>query len=180
MQVIDTNKEIKQMTPADTGGNNLFPVFLKLEEMNLLIVGGGNVGLEKLQAVLHNSPGTRIKLVAATINNEIKQLAATHPNIELTEQLFQNPMLEGADIVIVAVNDIPTSETIRIEAKKLGKLVNVADKPELCDFYLSSVVKKGNLKIAISTNGKSPTAAKRLKEVLNNSLPAELDDVFKT
>jgi uncharacterized membrane protein YfcA len=57
--------------------------------------------------------------------------------------------------------------------------VNVADKPELCDFYLSSVVKKGNLKIAISTNGKSPTAAKRLKEVLNNSLPAELDDVIQ-
>jgi siroheme synthase-like protein len=111
MQVIDTNKEIKQTMPADTGGNNLFPVFLKLEEMNLLIVGGGNVGLEKLQAVLYNSPGTRIKLVAATINNEIKQLAATHSNIELTEQLFQNPMLEGADIVIVAVNDIPTSET---------------------------------------------------------------------
>jgi siroheme synthase-like protein len=179
MQVIDTNKEIKQTMPVDTGGNNLFPVFLKLEEMNLLIVGGGNVGLEKLQAVLHNSPGTRIKLVAATINNEIKQLAATHPNIELTEQLFQNPMLEGADIVIVAVNDIPTSEIIRLEAKKRGKLVNVADKPELCDFYLSSVVKKGNLKIAISTNGKSPTAAKRLKEVLNNSLPAELDDVIQ-
>jgi siroheme synthase-like protein len=179
MQVIGTNKELKQTAPAATGGNNLFPVFLKLEEMNLLIVGGGNVGLEKLQAVLQNSPGTRIKLVAATINNEIKQLAATHSNIELTEQLFQNTMLEGADIVIVAVNDIPTSETIRVEAKKLGKLVNVADKPELCDFYLSSVVKKGNLKIAISTNGKSPTAAKRLKEVLNNSLPAELDDVIQ-
>ena len=178
MQVIDTNKEIKQPVPADTG-NNLFPVFLKLEEMNLLIVGGGNVGLEKLQAVLHNSPGTRIKLVAAAINSEIKKLAETHANIELSEQLFQNAMLEGADIVIVAVNDIATSEIIRNEAKKMGKLVNVADKPELCDFYLSSVVKKGNLKIAISTNGKSPTAAKRLKEVLNNSLPAELDEVIQ-
>lgn len=88
-------------------------------------------------------------------------------------------MLEGVDIVIAAVNDIPTSEAIRNAAKAQGKLVNVADKPELCDFYLSSVVKKGNLKIAISTNGKSPTAAKRLKEVLNNALPAELDDVIQ-
>ena len=75
-------------------------------------------------------------------------------------------MLDGADIVIVAVNDVATSEAIRNAAKAQGKLVNVADKPELCDFYLSSVVKKGNLKIAISTNGKSPTAAKRIKEVL--------------
>jgi siroheme synthase-like protein len=167
------------MPPADTGGNNLFPVFLKLEEMAVLIVGGGNVGLEKLQAVLHNSPGTKIRLVAQTINPEIKQLAERHANLELTEALFEKTMLQGVDITIVAVNDIPTSEAIRLEAKKQGKLVNVADKPELCDFYLSSVVKKGNLKIAISTNGKSPTAAKRLKEVLNNSLPAELDEVIQ-
>ena len=63
------------------------------------------------------------------------------------------------------------SSQIRDEAKSRGKLVNVADKPELCDFYLSSVVKKGDLKIAISTNGKSPTTAKRLKEVLQEALP---------
>lgn len=160
-------------------GNNLFPVFLKLEALSVLIVGGGNVGLEKLHAVLSNSPATKIRLVASTINNEIKTLAAEHANIELQEELFQNPMLDGADIVIVAVNDVATSEVIRNAAKAEGKLVNVADKPELCDFYLSSVVKKGALKIAISTNGKSPTAAKRLKEVLNHALPAELDDVIE-
>jgi siroheme synthase-like protein len=56
--------------------------------------------------------------------------------------------------------------------------VNAADKPDLCDFYLSSVVKKGNLKIAISTNGKSPTVAKRLKEIFNNLLPEEIDEVL--
>jgi uncharacterized protein len=63
-------------------------------------------------------------------------------------------------------------------AKEKGKLINVADKPDLCDFYLSSVVQKGNLKIAISTNGKSPTAAKRLKEVMQEVLPHELNDVI--
>jgi len=57
-------------------------------------------------------------------------------------------------------------------------LVNAADKPDLCDFYLSSVVQKGDLKIAISTNGKSPTIAKRIKEVLNDSLPAEIDELL--
>ena len=57
-------------------------------------------------------------------------------------------------------------------------MVNVADTPELCDFYLGSIVKKGNLKIAISTNGKSPTIARRLKEIFSESLPDQLDDVL--
>jgi len=176
---VQTTNEKAPASLQANEGNNLFPVFLKLETMQLLIVGGGNVGLEKLTAVLANSPATKIRLVAETIHAEIKTLAAKHATIELTEALFQNAMLDGADLVIIAVNDVPTSEAIRNAAKAQGKLVNVADKPELCDFYLSSVVKKGNLKIAISTNGKSPTAAKRLKEVLNNALPAELDDVIQ-
>ncbi|MBC7873910.1 MAG: TSUP family transporter, partial [Ferruginibacter sp.] len=70
-------------------------------------------------------------------------------------------------------------EQVRMMAKKRGLLVNVADTPELCDFYLGSIVQKGNLKIAISTNGKSPTAAKRIKEVLHEALPGELDEVIE-
>lgn len=178
MQATQQSSDVAE-TQAAIKGNNLFPVFLKLEEMAVLIVGGGNVGLEKLHAVLQNSPAAKIRLVAGSINAEIKNLATLHHNIELREELFQNPMLDGADIIIVAVNDLATSEEIRNAAKAKGKLVNVADKPELCDFYLSSVVKKGNLKIAISTNGKSPTAAKRLKEVLNHALPEELNDVIE-
>ncbi len=158
--------------------NNLFPVFLKLEQMTILIVGGGNVGLEKLNAVLYNSPSAKILLVGILIKQEIKELASHHRNIRLLEKNFEPDDLVNADVVIVAVNNLSTSELIRDEAKVLGKLVNVADKPELCDFYLSSVVRKGNLKIAISTNGKSPTIAKRLKETFNEVLPAELDEVL--
>ena len=68
----------------------------------------------------------------------------------------------------------------RDAANEKGILVNAADKPELCDFYLGSVVQKGNLKIAISTNGKSPTIAKRLKEVLNETLPDEIDTLLNS
>ena len=87
--------------------------------------------------------------------------------------------MEDADIVIAAVNDITISEQIRDDAHRAGKLVNVADKPELCDFYLSSVVKKGDLKIAISTNGKSPTVAKRLKEQISEMMPDEIENVLE-
>ncbi|MES1216764.1 MAG: TSUP family transporter, partial [Bacteroidota bacterium] len=78
----------------------------------------------------------------------------------------------------VAVNDKALAGQIKKDANEKGLLVNVADKPELCDFYLGSVVKKGSLKIAISTNGKSPTIAKRLKEVINDMIPHEMESVL--
>lgn len=158
--------------------NKLFPVFLKLEQLRVLIVGGGKVGLEKLHALVHNSPATNVTLVGTEISHAIKTLVQEYPNVQLYERPFEDSDIEGNDIVIVAVNKRELSAAIYERAKFAGKLVNVADTPDLCDFYLSSIVKKGNLKLAISTNGKSPTAAKRLKEVLNDALPAELDEVI--
>ncbi len=158
--------------------NELFPVFLKLEKLSLLIVGGGYVGMEKLTAVLQNSPEANVKLVATVIGDEIKTLSKNYPKLILIERPYQSNDIDGADIVIAAVNDRTISEQVVADAKQKNKLVNAADKPDLCDFYLSSVVQKGNLKIAISTNGKSPTIAKRIKEVLNEIMPDELDAVL--
>jgi len=158
--------------------NKLFPVFLKLEQLSVLIVGGGTVALEKLTALLQNSPAVAIRLVAVNISDPVRNLAAHHPNIELVEGYYRPEHLRYMNVVVVAVNDSDTSEAICKEAREAKLLVNVADKPELCDFYMSSIVKKGNLKIAISTNGKSPTIAKRLKETLNDALPDQLDDIL--
>jgi uncharacterized protein len=158
--------------------NKLFPVFLKLENLSVLIVGGGKIGLEKLNAILSNAPATKIKLVAINISAEIKQLLANYPNLQWNERVFLPDDVDGTDVVIVAINDKNESTRIRNVAKEKGKLVNVADKPELCDFYMSSIVQKGNLKIAISTNGKSPTIAKRLKDLFNEFLPEELDELL--
>ena len=165
--------------PKAIFGNNLFPVFLKLEDLRVLIVGGGNVGLEKLQAVLVNSPATHVRLVAPSICDPIKEIAATNHHVELIESVYNNSDLDDCDIVIAAVNNEIISELIRKDAKEKGKLINVADNPELCDFYLGSVVKKGNLKIAISTNGKSPTIAKRLREHLNTIIPDEIENLLQ-
>ncbi len=158
--------------------NNLFPVFVKLEHLRLLIVGGGHVGLEKLQGVLQNSPATAITLVAPVISDAVRALAAQHPNVRLVVRAYQRGDLDAADIAIVAVNDRAVSEGVAKDAREAGVLVNVADTPDLCDFYLSSVVRKGNLKIAISTNGKSPTIAKRLKEELGGMIPDEMENVL--
>jgi uncharacterized protein len=173
---MDKKTPVIQMVKQEV--NELFPVFLKLENLTVLIVGGGKVGLEKLHAVVNNSPATAITLVAEEVSHAIKTLAEDHPNVQWYERSYDETDIEGHDIVIVAVNDREISGLIHAQAKRQGKLVNVADTPDLCDFYLSSIVKKGNLKLAISTNGKSPTAAKRIKEVLNEALPEELDEVI--
>jgi len=159
--------------------NNLFPVFLKLEELHTLIIGGGYVGTEKITAVLSNSPNARITLVAPEINNSIIRLSKNCKNVALVYRKFIDEDVLGKDIVIVATNDKPENERIWQVAKKNKVLCNVADTPKLCDFYLSSVVQKGNLKIAVSTNGKSPTIAKRIKEVLQESFPDNLEQVME-
>ncbi|MCE7065552.1 bifunctional precorrin-2 dehydrogenase/sirohydrochlorin ferrochelatase [Dyadobacter sp. CY326] len=159
--------------------NNLFPIFLKLENLHTLIVGGGYVGLEKITAVLDNSPLAKVTLVSPDIRQEIRDIASQNSRISLIERKFEDTDLLAKDIVIVATND--KEENIRIASIARAKniLTNVADTPAICDFYLSSVVRKGNLKVAISTNGMSPTLAKRLKEVLGEALPDNLETAME-
>lgn len=176
---MSTPESISSSPAGIKDDNRLFPIFLKLENLSLLIVGGGNIGLEKLRAVLSNAPATRIRIVAKQLSEAVIREVADHPNISVAEKAYEPGDLDEADIVIVAVNDIPTAKQISRDARQKGKLVNVADKPELCDFYLSSVVQKGNLKIAISTNGKSPTIAKRLKEAIQHMIPDEMESVLQ-
>lgn len=159
--------------------NRLYPIFLKLEELELLLVGAGNVGLEKLNSLLSNSPDAKITIVAPVIKEEVKRLLQNHPSCILIQRSFEETDLNNKDLVVLATDDKELHKRIKSLAEEKGILVNVADTPELCDFYLGSIVQKGNLKIAISTNGKSPTAAKRIKEVLNKALPGELDDVIE-
>lgn len=160
------------------GGNRLFPVFLKTETLRLVIIGGGVVGLEKLRAVLANAPASPVRLISITICDEIKELTTEYENLELFERPYTPADFEFCDLIIAAVNDQQMATTIRNDAKFANRLVNVADNPALCDFYLSAVVQKGDLKIAISTNGKSPTLAKRLKEILVDTLPEEIDSLM--
>jgi len=158
-----------------SAGNQLFPVFLKLNELHIVLIGAGNVGLEKLNAILNNSPFTRVTIIAEDIIPGIYALVVDFPQINIIQKSFADTDLDDANLVIAATNNSELNKRIREAAHQRKLLINVADKPELCDFYLGSVVHKGDLKIGISTNGKSPTIAKRLKEVLNESLPAALD-----
>ena len=159
--------------------NELFPVFLKLNQFNVLIIGGGVVGLEKLTAILKNSPRANVTIVSYFFSEELKMFVKDNSNISLIEGGFEEYHLKDKNIVISALNDIEISAKIKVIVNKHGLLYNAADKPELCDFYLGSTVTKGNLKIGISTNGKSPTMAKRIKETLNDVFPDETQEVLE-
>lgn len=158
--------------------NNLFPVFLKLESLDMLIVGGGHVGLEKLSAVLKNSPTARVTLVARTIQKAIWELASGYPQVKLFERNFKLWDLWDKDLVLLATDNRSLHESIRKFARSRRLLINVADTPDLCDFYLGSVVTRGNLKIGVSTNGKSPTIAKRIREYLEEALPDDTNELL--
>lgn len=158
--------------------NNLFPIFLKLEALETLIVGGGPVGLEKLNAILKNSPGARVTLVARHIQQSVRDLAVDRPNVTLHERNFKLWDLWGKDLVLLAANNRSLHESILKFARNRHLLVNVADTPDLCDFYMGSVVTKGNLKIGVSTNGKSPTISKRLREYLEEAIPDNTDELL--
>ena len=158
--------------------NNLFPIFLRLESLETLIVGGGHVGFEKLSAILKNSPSASVTLVARTIQGPIRELAHNHPRVKLHERNFKLWDLWDKDIVLLATDNRNLHENIRNFARTKRILVNVADTPDLCDFYLGSVVTRGNLKIGVSTNGKSPTISKRMREYLEEAIPEETNELL--
>ncbi|WP_185853064.1 precorrin-2 dehydrogenase/sirohydrochlorin ferrochelatase family protein [Blattabacterium cuenoti] len=162
--------------------NRLFPIFLQLERLSFLIIGFnywcGKTALEKLKTVLRNNPDTEVNLIASHIDKKVYELANIFNSIRLTKKIYGSSDLKNMDVIIVAVNDSMLSKRIKKDAKKMHTLINVSDIPELCDFYLGSIVQKGNLKIAISTNGKSPTIAKRLKDIFSEVLLHKLDEVL--
>jgi precorrin-2 dehydrogenase / sirohydrochlorin ferrochelatase len=170
LKIMQNNKEIK---------NRLFPVFLKLEELDVLLVGGGNVGLEKLSAMLNNSPDTKVTMVADMFRDELREYVKNYPNVTLIERKFEFNDLNNRDLVILSTDNPDLHASIKRVTAERHILCNVADTPDLCDFYLGSIVQKGDLKIGISTNGKSPTMAKRMREFLDDIIPENVQQLLE-
>ncbi|MFC5047136.1 bifunctional precorrin-2 dehydrogenase/sirohydrochlorin ferrochelatase [Aquimarina hainanensis] len=158
--------------------NNLYPVFLKLKNLKVLIVGGGNVAEEKLTFLLKSSPDANITIVAPEFGQGTKKLASDF-GVKMITKKYKKKFLKGKHIAI-ATTDVP-AVNIKVfeDCQKKNILVNVADNPPYCDFYMGGVVTKGNVKIAISTNGKSPTTAKRLRQFFEEVIPENIDDLVK-
>lgn len=157
--------------------NNLYPIFLKVSQLNVLIIGGGSVALEKLSFLLKSSPDAQVTMIALEFKDELITLASWHDVLLVHNTYYVSSHLEDQHLVIAATNDHEVNTRIHNDAKERHLLVNVADTPELCDFYLGGIVTKGDIKIAISTNGKSPTMAKRLRQFFEEVIPEEINDL---
>lgn len=159
--------------------NELYPIFLKLHNLSVLIVGGGNVGLEKLSFLLKSSPNAKVEVVAPHFMDELVTLAENHPSVKLTKRKFKKKMLKKRNMVIACTNDLKVNKRVYNLSRKRYLICNIADTPDLCDYYLGGIVTKGNVKIAISTNGKSPTTAKRLREFFEEVIPEDINQMVQ-
>ncbi|QLE03121.1 bifunctional precorrin-2 dehydrogenase/sirohydrochlorin ferrochelatase [Galbibacter sp. BG1] len=158
--------------------NELYPVFLKVNYLNTLIVGGGNVALEKLTFLLKSSPNANVQMVAPFFREETIAKANAH-GVQMVEGEYEEKYLEGKHIAIATTDKEEVNVQVYNDCKKRNTLVNVADNPPYCDFYMGGIVTKGNVKIAISTNGKSPTTAKRLRQFFEEVIPENIDDLVQ-
>ena len=158
--------------------NNLYPIFLKVKNLEVLIVGGGFVAEEKLTFLLKSSPDANVTMVSPMFREGTIELAKKG-NVTLVNKKYSRRYLKGKHMV-VATTDIPeVNVKVYKDCRKRSILVNVADNPPYCDFYMGGIVTKGNVKVAISTNGKSPTTAKRLRQFFEDVIPENIDDLVK-
>ncbi len=158
--------------------NELYPIFLKVSKLNIMIIGGGSVGFEKLSFLLKSSPNANVVVAAEDFSKEIIALANKY-KIPLMWRPYSKNLLHKQHMVIAATNNNEVNREIHHDAKAKQLLINVADTPDLCDFYLGSIVTKGNVKVAISTNGKSPTMAKRLRQFFEDVIPENVDELVE-
>lgn len=150
-----------------------FPFFVNLTNLHGVVVGGGNIALEKVMRLAEYD--CSLTVIATTICDGIK---AYSKDIELIESEYSEDILDSADYVIAATNITELNERIYRDAKKRGKLINVVDVPDKCDFIFPSVLHRDKLIIGISTSGAGPQVAIRLKNKINEIIPDNIEEIL--
>jgi siroheme synthase-like protein len=145
-------------------GKVFYPVFLDLEGRRCLVVGGGPVGTEKVEKLLEH--GAVVRLVAPRITDALARLAAAGEIAEHLARPYRPEDLDGCFLVIAATNLDAINRMVWQDAEARGLPVNVVDVPPLCNFIVPSVVRRGELALAVSTGGASPVVAKHIRREL--------------
>ncbi len=145
--------------------NKLFPIFLKLKNKRVLVIGGGLIALQKMQTLINTE--AELTVLAPTIIDEVRALTGEFPNKRRID-FIERDYIQGDEVgyyMVIAATDIPElNNSIANRARDQMILANSVDEPDYCDFYVPSVVEAGDIKIAISTNGKAPAVAQRIRK----------------
>ena len=146
----------------------LFPMFLKLEGRNCLVLGAGSVGEQKVRSLL--DCGAQIRVIAPFASEAVQEWAK-NGSLTWLQRSFEFSDLEGVFLVVAATSDVEVNHAIYREARAREILCNVVDDPPHCDFYYPAIVRRGQLQIAISTAGLSPALAQRIRKQLEEEFP---------
>ena len=156
--------------------NTKFPIFLKPENLTFNVFGGSEIAEEKLHFLLKSSPHATVRVFASAFTEPVQALIDKHANVRAIPRWRAWPWDVGRnDVSIVATiepREVRWSERL---GRLMGHLLNVADVPDRCDFYMGGIVTNGSLKLAISTDGKAPILAKRMREWLEDVLPKDVE-----
>ncbi|MBN2405804.1 MAG: bifunctional precorrin-2 dehydrogenase/sirohydrochlorin ferrochelatase [Coriobacteriia bacterium] len=147
-----------------------YPVYLDLGEKLAVVVGGGAVAARKIRTLVEY--GARVVVVAPEVVDELEQMA-TEGLVEIQRRGYVRGDLDQAFLVVCATDSEETNRAVYDEAQQRGCLVNVVDVPELCNFIVPSIVRRGQLQLAISTGGAAPTVAKRLRRHVEDHVGQE-------
>ncbi len=150
---------------------SLLPIFLKLEGRPCLVVGAGEIALSKIESLLE--AGARVRVVAPEAREEVRGLASAG-KIDWIARAYETSDLDDTFLVIAATNVPDVNHAVYEEAVRRNILCNAVDDPPFCDFYFGSIVRRGELQIAISTAGESPAVAQRLRREIDAQLPPDL------
>jgi precorrin-2 dehydrogenase/sirohydrochlorin ferrochelatase len=150
-----------------------YPVHLDIKNRNCLIVGGGAVGTRKVKTLMEC--GARVTVVSPEPTPQLTRLAS-EGSVTLKKRAYRNDDLTGMFMVIGATDDERLNRQISRDAEQAHILCNIADRPEVCNFILPSIVRRGDLVITISTSGKSPALAKHLRQKLETQFGREYAD----
>lgn len=152
-----------------------YPVMLNIEGKKCLVVGGGSVALRKIQGLLECS--ARVTVIAPFANEKIRKLGEDG-RIRLMERNYIKGDVEGYFLAVAASDDRNVNKRVALEASERNILVNVADDLDLSSFIVPSVVRRGELAVAVSTGGRSPLLAKTLRRKLENILTDEYEELL--
>ncbi len=151
----------------------MLPAVLSLRERKCLVVGGGEVALRKVEALLQ--AGACVTVVAPSLVPALEALAA-HPDLSLEHRVYRDGEAGGYRLVFAATDDGSTNRSVAADAEAAGVFINVADDPEICTFHMPARVTRGSLQIAVASEGTAPFAVRRLRQILERTFPAKWAD----
>lgn len=152
---------------------DLFPIFLKIAARPCIVVGAGNLAESKIESL--QAAHARVTVVAPKATPRIVDLASAG-EIDWRQREYITGDLNGSFLVVAATNVPAVNRAVYAEAMEKNIICNAVDDPPFCDFYFPSVVRRGDLQIAISTAGASPALAQRLRKEINAQLPLDAGD----